>query len=105
MPETDRKPEGRPVPLKWVTPSDLQALYANQMTVQHTEHEFFITFYQAKPPLGLSSEEIMAIEEIEARAVAQIVIPASAMPGFVRAWQDNLERHDKALGYEGEEES
>ena len=29
MPETDRQPEGRPVPLKWVIPSELQALYAN----------------------------------------------------------------------------
>lgn len=102
MPETDRQPEGRPVPLKWVIPSELQALYANQMTVQHTEHEFFVTFYQAKPPLGLSPEEIMAIEGIEARAVAQIVIPASAMPGFARAWQDNLERHHRAFGHEAE---
>jgi len=95
MSNTDNEPKVRAIPIKWSIPPDMQALFANHMTVQHMEQTFLITFYQGRPPLtlGLDSEAIQAIEEVEAHAVAQIVVPASNMPGFVRALEDNLERY------------
>lgn len=101
---TNSKPAGKNIPLKWVVPPDVPATYANNVTVQHTKAEFFITFYQAKPPMGLSAEEILALDELEVHAVAQIVVPAANMPGFVEALTENLKRHSSVPWDEAAEE-
>lgn len=88
--------EGRPIPIDWQIPEDLPVLFTNNMTIQHTGHEFILTFYQVTPPplLGpLSEQKLGQLEEVPAVAVARVAVSAGRLPDFIRAMQENLERH------------
>lgn len=84
-------------PIEWNVSEDCVARYATNMVVQRSENEFFISFFEIKPPLLLGSvEEINAkakqIKAVQANCVAQIIVAADKMPSFVEALQKNLER-------------
>lgn len=72
--------------------------YATHIVVQHTEHEFIISFFEVQPPVLLGMpEEIEArleqIESIRADCVARVIVAAERMPEFVRVLQDNLDTY------------
>ena len=77
---------------------DVVTRYATNLVVQHTEHEFVISFYEARiPPLIGTPEENRAVLQqmgaVTAQCVARIVVAPGRMPDFVRALQENLERY------------
>jgi len=55
----------RGLPIKWQIPEDLISRYATNLVVQHTEHEFTISFFEAEPPilLGTPEDSTLAIQE------------------------------------------
>jgi hypothetical protein len=86
------------VPIEWHAPEDLISRYANNILVQHEEHEFIISFFEIRPPLLLGSpEEIKAkleqTESVRAECVARIIVAADRMPSFIEALQGNLEKY------------
>ena len=57
------------------------SVYATNITVQHTPHEFVISFYEAHPPVILGSLEereaqLEAIDRVYAPCVARITVAA-----------------------------
>ena len=96
--------QGKPIPIDWQIPEDLPVLFANNITVQHTEHEFILTFYQVTPPplLGpLAEQKLKQMEEVPAVAVARVAVSAGRLPDFIAAMQETLEKHypgDKGTG-------
>jgi hypothetical protein len=81
------------VPIEWYMPESLISRYATNMIVQHSEHEFIISFFDTPPPLILSEsriEELQKIKSIRATCVAQIIVAKDRMQGFVNAMQENL---------------
>lgn len=96
----DNKPALMRIPIKHVFPEDLISRYANNVVVQHTEKEFFISFFEALPPLVIGTPEervalTEALEAVESKCVARIIISADMMPSFIKTLQDNLDRHSK----------
>jgi len=87
---------GKPLPIDWTVPEDLPILFVNNMTIQFTEHEFILTFYQLAPPpfLGpLAEHRLEQMDAVSAVAVARVAVSAGRLPGFIRAMEDNLQRN------------
>lgn len=98
---------GKEVPIAWIVPDDLVTRYATNIVVQHSEHEFFLSFFEADPPIILGSREeaLATIEQLgslKAKCVARIVVAPKRMREFVRVLQANLEKYLEAEA-EGEE--
>ena len=87
----------RDVPISF--PSDgVPTRYVTNFAVQHTDQEFFISFYEVHPPLllGTREEQVTQLEgmlPLKAEYVARIVVSAKWMPEFVRILQENLEHY------------
>ncbi len=82
---------------------DTPSVYATNITVRHTEHEFIIGFYEALPPLILGSEEersqqLAELQKVRAQCVARVSVAASRMGDFVRALQGNYTAYVETFG-------
>jgi Protein of unknown function (DUF3467) len=80
--------------------SDVRTNAATNIVVQHTEHEFFISFYEIHPPLILGEGEerrhaAEAVKSVSARCVARIIVAGDRMPEFVEVLERNLEKYRK----------
>lgn len=89
--------QGVEIPIEWDY-SENTSRYATNLIVQHTEHEFILSFFEIKPPILLGSPEEQAqkaleIKSIKAKCVARVVISAGRMPDFLRVLQDNLNKY------------
>ncbi len=95
---SEQEREGLYLPIEWYCPKDLVSRYANNITVQHTEHEFIVSFFEVRPPLILGSGEekkarLEQLGSVRAECVTRIIVAAENMPGFVEALQENLEKY------------
>ena len=102
----ERSQDGMMLPLRFHVPEDIVSRYATNLVVQHTQHEFIVSFYEAQPPLllGTPEENRVALErlgEVRAECVARIVIAAGRMPEFVKVLQDNLATYDMNRAEQG----
>ena len=95
--------------IEWNVPPDLVARYATNLVVQRMENEYLISFFEIKPPilLGEKDEVIRMAKEmkyITANCVAQVIVAADKMPGFVEALSKNLKDiSEEPTGNEAEE--
>jgi len=97
------------IPLEWHVPKDLACQYATNLVVQHTDHEFILSFFQTSPPLLLGShEEVMReaeqVKSVRAHCVGRIIVAASRMEEFVQVQLQNLERFHQARSEEEQED-
>jgi len=86
------------LPLKWVVPEDLVSRYANNFTIQHTEYEFVISFFETFPPLVLGSPDerqaqLEQLESVPAKCVARIVVSPERVQDLVQILAANLETY------------
>jgi hypothetical protein len=98
---------GKEVFIDWQVSESLPTHFVNNITVQHTEHEFILTFYEVRRPvlLGpLAQEKLEQLESIPAVAVARIAVAAGRLPEFIEAMQSNLRKYYLTMG-EGLEET
>lgn len=83
------------LPIEWNIPDDLVARYATNMVIQRSKDEFYISFFEVKPPILLGKpneivEQAKQLSSVRANCVAQIIISADRMPDFVKAFERNL---------------
>ncbi len=76
--------------------------YATNLVVQHTEHEFIISFFRASPPIMLEPLEeakarALELGKVRAECVARIVVAPGRMPEFVEVLQQNLARYKLSM--------
>ncbi len=94
MPEM---PEIREFSIEYHLPDEMASSCATNLLVQHTDHEFVLSFFEARlPPSSGEPDEIdEQIKElrgkVRAECVARITVAASRMPEFVDVLQKNLE--------------
>jgi hypothetical protein len=86
------------LPIEWHVPEGTVSRYATNLTVQHTDHEFIISFYEIDPPLLLGSAEenaakLKELEAVQAELVARIIVAPRRMPEFIRVLQENLDHY------------
>lgn len=87
------------VRLNHIFPSGLPTHAVQMMTVQNTEHEFFLSFYSVLfPPITGSDENreslISELAEVgvNATCVARLSIAPGRIPEFINALEENLRR-------------
>ncbi len=90
------------IPVEWPDTVDLPAVYANQLHIQHTGNEFFLTFGELQPPIVVGSEEerqekLGAIPAITVRPVAKIAISPPAMMAMADVIRENVDRFTDAV--------
>jgi hypothetical protein len=86
------------LPIEWHTPEGLVSRYVSNLVVQHTEHEFIISFFEILPPLLLGTPEeqqarLTRMNAIQAECVARIIVSPEQMPTFIQAMQTVLEKY------------
>lgn len=92
------------LPIQWSVSDELSTCYATNLVVQHTEHEFFITFFELVPPitLGKTSDEIKQIESVQAHALTRIAVTPERLESFIQAMQENLDRYRASVNVSGD---
>jgi len=85
-------------PIEWQIPDDFLARYATNILVQSGENEYFVSFFETKPPFLLGtpeqiSEQANSLKAVKAHCVAQVIIPEEKMPGFIEALQNSMKKH------------
>jgi hypothetical protein len=85
------------LPIEWIIDENTPSGYATNLIIQHTNHEFIISFFEMKPPLlvGEADEQrnqAKMIGSIKARCISQITINAERMPQFLEALNTNYEQ-------------
>jgi hypothetical protein len=89
-------------PIEWHYAENQYARFANNLIVQFDDPEFHLSFFDVKPPLITGStldeqkKQIEEIGSIKGECVCRIVVSKERMPRFIKAMQENYDRH-KAL--------
>ena len=73
------------LPIDWQ--DDTRGVFANHLLIQKDEHECHLSFYEVRPPLVFSEEQVSAINTVPATCVARVVVANGRMPSFVKALQ------------------
>jgi hypothetical protein len=99
---SEHESERKRVSIEWHVPEHVKSRYANNIVVQHSRHEFTVSFFEAHPPLILGSAEerqaqLDQVETVRAECVARIIVSASQMPEFVEVLQANLDKYRSSL--------
>ena len=95
--------ERKLLPIEWIVPEDIVGRYATNIVIQHSEHEFIISFFEVWPPIVLGTPEeteaqLEKIEAVRAECVARLIVSAERLPVFIKVLQDNLETYRSKLG-------
>ncbi len=103
MSEKDKKNEGIVLQVDWHIPDDIVAKYATNMLVQRGENEYYISFFETKPPLLMGTPEQISkkasgLKALNATCVAQIIIAADKLPSFIEALQDIMKKTHSYAG-------
>jgi hypothetical protein len=81
--------------------------YATNLVVQHTEHEFILSFFEIPPPLLVGSpeqieEQLKKVSSVRGECIAQITVAASRMAEFISTLQTNFENYQITFNTEGQ---
>jgi len=85
-------------------PDYLRPIYANVVNVNHTPWDFRLAFALVRSPLpGAEAAAVETVGEITPEVVADIMIPANLMAGFMTALKQNFDRYLESYGVPGME--
>ena len=87
-PTDDQQAQGRVVPVRWVNVQDSDVVFSNTVLVQHTGHEFIITFGYIQPPFVMSEQDIEHVKEVESRALIRVAMSPSRAEELLKALDD-----------------
>lgn len=97
------------IPINWHYPEGLKSVYSTHVVVQHTDHEFYVSFFDAPPPIVMGSPEelqskLESIEEISISCVARVVISPERMPELIAILENNYAHFLERAGAQKEED-
>ncbi len=89
--------------IDWHIPEEMQSRFATHLVVQHSEGEFFLHFFELRPPLILGDRkqqlaQFKGIKSLRAQCTARVAIAANRMPEFIQLLQQNLETYKLRYG-------
>lgn len=95
------------LPIEWYVPTEVPGRYATNLVVQHTEHEFVISFFEALPPIAFGSPEetraqLEKLGTVRLECVARVIVSPRRMTEFVKVLQHNLDNYLAKQQDEGE---
>jgi hypothetical protein len=89
--------------INWVYSPDIATRFANNFVVQHDSEQFFLSFFDIWMPMivGETDEEkqvqLNAMEKVDAKCVARIVMSPEKMRELVEVMILNLENYEQKL--------
>lgn len=104
MSDSEAEAYSKELEIKRVVPSDLQAKFANDLVIQNQSEHFVLSFFEMFPPMiiGDTTDEIReayeAIEAVEARCVARIIVTPKMLKGFIDALTKNVQNYERRYG-------
>ncbi|MBI3455172.1 MAG: DUF3467 domain-containing protein [Candidatus Rokubacteria bacterium] len=72
-------------------------MFSNSFLVQHTEHEFIITFAHVQPPITLSEADIGKIHSVPAKVAVRIAMPPSRLQELIAVLTRNFATFEERL--------
>ncbi len=100
---SEQIPEARVVPIKWTNLEEAPLVFSNTQLVQHTNHEFVISFGNVEQPPIMDETDLKQaakIESVPAHPAVRIVMPPARFADFLQILQANWERFLLKLGVE-----
>jgi len=102
QPEVEKPIENRlmkEVPISHIIPAELPLLFSDQMVVKGQEDGLFVLyFFQTRPPIAVTTEQVEAVEKIDAKCVAQIIVTPQQMQKNIAAMNTNFQRQLSKTG-------
>lgn len=101
--QTDNAGVTKRISLKRAYPDDLDSHFVSNIVVQHQHDHFIVSFFEVWPPLilGETAEErreaLDAIQEVEAKCVARLVVTPARMREFIDTLSENWDRYQRAV--------
>lgn len=96
-PEEEQSEEtfSKQLPIEWYVPDSVLSGYATNMTLQRTDHEFILSFYEQRVPVFTGPPEeiqarLMQIESVRATCFARVIIAPARFPDFMNVLQRAL---------------
>jgi hypothetical protein len=88
----------RNIPVDWQLPPDLHTEYATNVLVQHGQHEIFLLFFQAQPPIIVGElverqKQLEEISKIPAKCVAKVIISPDRLEELIDLLKRQLESY------------
>jgi hypothetical protein len=83
------------VPIEYVLPETLIALFSDAVFVTHTDAEFYIDFYQTQVPLMVPG--MTPPEKVTSRCVARIVLTPKHAARLSEVFQKNINKFGARL--------
>lgn len=96
--KSSTKSKEKEVPLKYVVSDDLRMAFSDGSTIQHTESEFIISFFQTMPPILLTDADRNNLKGVSSYCVSRIVITPQQMKKNLGIWNASLEAWTKQNG-------
>lgn len=99
------------IPIKWEQDTNnIITRYATNFAIQHSEDEFFLSFYEIRPPFLTGTQEqlneqLNNLEYLKAECVARIAISFKKMPEVIEAIQGNYQTYLASHRKEDEEKT
>jgi hypothetical protein len=93
---------GVQLPIDYAHAEEIISRYANNIVIQHTKHEFIISFFETLPPILIGEpnnikSKLEKLGRVRANCVARIVVSVENMPDFVNAIQENLKKYQSKM--------
>jgi hypothetical protein len=104
MSDSEEEAYSKELAIKRVVPSDLQARFANDLVIQHQSEHFVLSFFEMFPPMIIAEttdeirEAYEAIEAVEARCVARIIVTPKTLKGSVDTLTKNVQNYEQRYG-------
>ncbi len=77
-------------PLQFNIPEGISSAYATNVLVQRTEHEYILTFFEAKAPIILGPNAPFP-DRVQADYLCRVIVAAGRMQGFVEVMRQAIE--------------
>lgn len=84
-------------------PEYLRPVYANFINVSHTPWDYRLVFAQIRPPVTPDESQEALAEGLRPEGVAELIIPANLMAGFMTALKQNFDQYVTSYGVPGME--
>lgn len=75
-----------------------RAVYADQMFVGHSQHDFVIRFCRLDRPVLRDQEDLKQLKGAVSNVVAKVIVPPTLMPSIIRALSENWETYRRTHG-------
>jgi len=90
------------IQINYKTPESLRVGFANHLIVQHDENTFYLSFFEALPPVLVGTEEermqqLASLGPLPAYCVAKIAIPGDRMEKFVEVLAGNVQQRNSTI--------